>query len=125
MMKKRSIALLISAIIGLIYGVYLVTYFAGLFDSSASTSETLGAGLATALVFPHMLSLWLAVLFNIIGWAINGRGFALTAGILYSVSALVFFIYAAFVVPSIIFSFVGFARLQKIIEHNKNATVTG
>ncbi len=116
---KRSVALLISAIIGLIYGIYIISYFVDINASSSSTSDIIGSGIATALVLPHMIFVLIAVIFNIISWAINSRPFALTAGILYSVSALLFILYALFVVPSIVLSFVGFAKLKKIIEYNK------
>ena len=114
---KRSIVLLIAAIIGLAYSIYIIGYFGSL--NSGNEYGSLASGIATAMVLPHMICLIIAVVFNIIGWVINKRGFALTAGILYSVSAVLFIMYAIFVIPSIVLSFVGFVRLKKIIEQNK------
>jgi hypothetical protein len=117
---KRSIALLIAAVIGLVYGIYIISYFVGTTANSSSGIEMVAVGIATALVLPHITCVLVALIFNIVGWAINKRGFALTAGILYSVAAVVFISYAFFVVPSIVLSFVGYAKLKKIIEFNKN-----
>lgn len=108
---KRSKLLLASAIIGSIYLIYLITYFAGGMTSSDGT-EALGAGIATALVTPHMLCVGLAVIFNWLGWALKARWAALVAGIMYAVSILCMFIYALFVILEMIFCFVGFAKMK-------------
>ncbi len=108
---KKSKLLLAAAILGTLYIVYLISYFAGGIASSDG-AEALGAGIATALVMPHMLFVGLAVIFNWIGWALNVRWGALTAGILYAVSILMMFIYAMFVVLQMIFCFVAFAKMK-------------
>jgi Fe2+ transport system protein B len=113
---KRNIFLLIAAAIGLAYGIYIVSYFATETASAISEGDALemiGEGLATAMVLPHMICVLVAVIFNIVAWAINKRVFALTAGIIYSVSAVLFLLYAIFIVPSIVLSFVGYAKLRK------------
>lgn len=117
---KRSKALLISAIIGTLYAIYLIVYFGGVMSNSGDTAEAVGGAIATALVTPHMALVVLAVIFNWLGYFMNKRGFALTGGILYSVAGVMFIIYILFVVPSIVLSFVGFANLKKIIESNKS-----
>lgn len=108
---KKSKCLLISAILGTLYMFYIISYF---FKGVAATSgsEQLGAGIATALVAPHMFLLALAVLFNWIGWIANVRWAALTGGILYCVSGLLFLFYVFFEIPSIILSFVGFSKMK-------------
>ena len=68
---------------------------------------------------PHMICAVLAAIFNVLGWAQNHRGFALTGAILYAVAAAVFPLYAMFTLVQMILSFVGFAKLKKIIEANK------
>ncbi|MDD4592834.1 MAG: hypothetical protein PHG06_20770 [Parabacteroides sp.] len=109
---KRSKCLLISAILGTLYLIYIINYF---INGVASTSgaEQVGAGIATALVAPHMFLLAIAVLFNWIGWAAKMRWAALTGGILYCVSGFLFLLYVVFEIPSIILSFVGFAKMKK------------
>lgn len=119
MKKKKSVLLLVSAVLGVLYAGYLVVYFFGVSASSNTGAEAVGAGLATALVMPHMICVVLAAIFNVLGWAQNHRGFALTGAILYAVAAAVFPLYAMFTLVQMILSFVGFAKLKKIIEANK------
>jgi hypothetical protein len=126
---KRSMALLISAIIGLIYGIFLIIIFftgnivnSGYMANSSPVLEALTGGIVIVLVLPHMICVLVAVIFNILGWVVNKREFALTAGILYSASAVMFIVFAVFVVPSIVLSFVGYVKLKEIIEQNEMKT---
>ena len=66
-----------------------------------------------ALVMPHMVLTVLATIFNILGWAMNKRGFALTGAILYAVAIVTMPIYFFFVIVQMVLSFVGFAKLKK------------
>lgn len=113
MKKKKSVLLLISAIIGVAYIIYSISYWGGA-NSGASGAEAIGAGIATVLVMPHLICTGLAVLFNILGWAMSRRGFALTGGILYAVAMIVFPLYFMFVLIEVVLSFIGFARLKKL-----------
>ena len=63
-----------------------------------------------------MVCVVVAAIFNVIAALANKRGFALVAAILYCVGAVLFLMYALFVVPSIILSFVGYAKLGKIAK---------
>ena len=112
-MRTRSILLLIAGVLGLAYAIYLVVYFAGVNESAEGVGEAIGAGLATAMVTPHMICTIIAVIFNILGWAMSKAGFALVAGILYAVAAVIFVTYAMFVVVQMILCFIGYARLHK------------
>ena len=112
--KKRSVCLLISAIHGIAYAIYLVVYFTGINVATTGSIEAISSGLATAMVMPHMVCVVVAAIFNILGWALNNRAFALVGGILYAVSMVFMFIYAFFVIVQMILSFVGFANLKKI-----------
>jgi len=116
--KKRSVALIISAILGVAYSVYIISYFSKAMLGSGSTAEAIGGALATALVTPHMVCAVVGAIFNVIAAIGNKRAFALVGAILYCVGALVFLLYAAFLVPSIILSFVRYARLKKINKEN-------
>lgn len=121
---KRSKILLISAILGTLYSLYLITYFSGGIFGSKDGVELAGAAMATALVTPHMVLVVLATIFNWVGYFSNKRGFALTGGILYSVGGVIFIIYIMFVIPSIILSFVGYAKLKDIIKINNAGKTT-
>ncbi len=109
---KRNKLLLAAAIIGTAYLIYLICYFTGSM-SVADSAEALGAGIATALVTPHMICVGLAALFSWIGWALRARWAALVAGILYAVSIVCMFLYAAFVLLEMIFCFVAFAKMKQ------------
>lgn len=113
MKKKKSVLLLISAIIGVAYIIYSISYWGGA-SSGSSGAEAIGAGIATVLVMPHLICTGLAVLFNILGWAMSSRGFALTGGILYAVAMVVFPFYFMFVLIEVVLSFIGFVRLKKL-----------
>lgn len=116
--KKRSVALIIAAVLGVLYSIYIITYFSGAIAGTQSGAEAIGGAIATALVTPHMICVVIAAIFNSVACLTNKRGFALTGAILYSVGAVLFLMYALFVVPSIILSFIGYAKLGKI---NKKA----
>ena len=109
---KRSKLLLIAAIIGTAYAIYLVSYFVGEVSSS-SGNDQVAAGLATALVMPHMAFSWLAVIFNWLGYILKLRWAALVAGILYAVAMVLFFVYFMFVIVEMILCFVAYAKMKK------------
>lgn len=119
MKTKRSKLLLVSAIIGAAYLIYSIFYWTGANASSADSAAAIGAGIATVLVFPHLICTGLAVLFNILGYFMNHRGFALTGGILYAVAMLLFPPYFMFVLAETILSFIGFAKLKTVKAANE------
>ncbi len=109
---KRSKLLLIAAIIGTAYAIYLVTYFAGAASTGGGTEQA-GAALATLLVMPHMAVVWISVIFNWLGFFLKAKWAALTAGILYAVSIALFFAYFMFVIIEMILCFVAYAKMKK------------
>ncbi len=114
--KKKSVALIISAALGVLYSIYIISYFSGAVGGASSGSEALGGAIATALATPHMICVVIAAIFNVIAALTNKRGFALTGAILYCVGAVLFLMYGMFVVPSIILSFIGYAKLRKMAK---------
>ena len=111
--SRKSMCLLISAILGILYSVYLITYFSGALSGSEGAAA-LGAGIAVTLVMPHIAATVLATVFTTLGWGANSRGLALTGAILYCVAAVLFPLYAMFVLVQIILAFVGFTRLKTL-----------
>ncbi|MBQ6349743.1 MAG: hypothetical protein IJI42_02300 [Methanobrevibacter sp.] len=109
---KRNKLLLIAAIIGTAYAIYLVTYFAGA-TGTGDNAEQAGAALATLLVMPHMAVMWLAVIFNWLGFFLKARWAALTAGILYAVAIVLFLAYFMFVIIEMILCFVAYVKMKK------------
>ncbi|MDP4109510.1 MAG: hypothetical protein Q8878_05705 [Bacillota bacterium] len=114
----RSKSLLAAAILGSVYAVYIVYYCFDALSRQTETSAAVGTGIAIALMTPHIICVTLAVIFNWIGWSGNLRWAALASGILYAVSAVIFLLYAPFVLVQTILAFVGFAQLRKINEIN-------
>ncbi|MDZ4991367.1 hypothetical protein GNF80_00070 [Clostridium perfringens] len=117
MKKKHSNTLLVSAILAIFYCSYLIGYFLGAITATEG-AEQLGASIATAIVMPHVILVILATIFNWVAYFSNKRGFALTAGILFSVAGVIFLPYIFFVIPSLVLSFVGYSNLKKINEEN-------
>jgi magnesium-transporting ATPase (P-type) len=89
-MKKINKPLLIALIIGAAYLVYSLVYWSGANAGSGSSSEQLGAAVATAMVIPHLVLVALAVVFNALATFLKKSAFALTAGILYAVAMVLF-----------------------------------
>lgn len=114
MFTRRSKAAFFAALIGLLYGIYLISYWSRTLATAEDDAEVIGAGIATALVLPHMLITWLAVIFGIIGFFTRKAGLLVTAAILYCVGALFFLLYAAFLIPSIVMGFIGYSVQKKI-----------
>lgn len=112
MKQKLSKLLLISFILGALYLVYSLFYWAGAAGSGSGTAEQIGAGLATVIVMPHLICTALAVIFNGLGLFLRKRGFALTGAILYTVALVLFPVYFMFVIIEMILSYIGFAKMK-------------
>ena len=114
-MKKRSVLLIIALVLGAGYLAYSAVYWGGAV-SEASGAKGVGAELAAMLVMPHLIVTGIAVLFNLLGVVMNKTGFALTAGILYSVAMILFAAYFMFVVIEAVLCFIAYARMKKASE---------
>ena len=110
---KRSKLLLVSGILGSLYVIYLIVYFAGAATSSGDSTEQLGGALATLLVTPHMVLTGIAVIFNWLGFALKAKWAALVAGILYAVAMVLFIMYFMFVIIEMILCFVAYGKMKK------------
>lgn len=111
--RKKSKLALVSLILGVLYFIYIVSYFGSSILSSDS-SEALGAGLASLVVGPHVLVTGLGVLFNGLGYFMNRRNFVLVGGILYTVAIVLFPLYFMFVLIQAILSYIAYAKMPKI-----------
>lgn len=100
-------------VLGIVYAVYIISYFTGVVSGAEAGPETAGAVIAGTLVAPHAVCAGVAAIFNALAWALSSRPFALTSGILYAVSMVLFPMYFMFVIIQTVLSFVGFARLPK------------
>lgn len=109
---KKNKCLLIAAVIGTAYLVYVISHFAGAVTGSDATRAA-GGALASMIVAPHVIATLVAVIFNWIGFAMNARWAALTAAILYAVALVLFALYFMFVIVEMILCFVGYAQMKK------------
>ena len=117
--KKRDTVLLVSMIIALIWFFIVCSSFSSLLSATptGSDAEQLGQEIGTAIGFvlqiPFLITSFLALVFNILGWFLSKKGFALTAGILFSVSFF-FSIGNGFgYIPCLVLCFIGYSRLKK------------
>lgn len=113
MKPKINKCLLISLIIGACYALYSASYWTGANSGNSDVATQLGAGIATALVTPHLVCTGLAVIFNALSVFMRSRGFALTCAILYTVALVTFPMYFMFVIIEMILSYIGFATMKK------------
>jgi hypothetical protein len=116
MFENRSKAAFIAALLATAYSIYSMLYWGGVVGQTESmdAGEAIGAGIATLLVLPHLIVTVLGALFGVIAFFIRSPGLILTSAILYSVAAVLFFIYALFLVPSIVLGFVGYSNQKKL-----------
>lgn len=115
-MKDKNKLLLVALVLSALYMAYSAWYWLGGGASAQVSSDSasqLGGALAAALVTPHLLLAFLGLVFNALGFAMGKRGFALTAGILYAVSMVLFPMYFFFVIVQMILCFVAFAKMRK------------
>lgn len=112
---NRSKALFFAGIIGVLYAIYIVSYFASTMTTGSNTSQAAGF-IATALVTPHMALVVAGTIFLLIGFFSRKPWAALTGSIVYCVAAVVFLMYAFFCIPSIVLGFVGYSKQKKILN---------
>jgi heme/copper-type cytochrome/quinol oxidase subunit 2 len=116
MFKTRSKVAFLAAVFATAYAIYSLVYWGGVVGETQSTdaAEAIGSGLATLLVVPHIIVTVLGALFGVIAFFTRSAGLILTSAILYSVAAALFFVYAIFLVPSIVLGFVGYSKQKKL-----------
>ena len=115
---KKSKLLITSAILGVLYSIYIITYFYNSITGSDSY-EAIGASIASMLVMPHMLTVLLAAVFSVVAVLTNKQWSGLTAMILYFVSAVLFIPYAVFSIPIAVFALFGWIKMKKLNQQVK------
>ncbi|GHU77880.1 hypothetical protein AGMMS49992_27050 [Clostridia bacterium] len=113
--KRRSVLLLISAVLGVVYAIYITQYWIGLGStlSSSNFAESFGSAIILAVIEPHAIAVIFAALFNISGWLFRLRWLGIIAGILYIVAALQFTANAPYVIVQPVLCFVAFAKMTQ------------
>jgi hypothetical protein len=111
---KKSLLLLISWLLVTAYlGLMLISI--GQVSNMGVGVQKLAIGLAVLIFIPHLLLVAIGLLFNILGWSMNHRGFTLTAAILYSVSMIFMFINIPYIVIQTVLCYVAYAQMSKAI----------
>jgi len=114
MFEKRSKSTFIATVLAIVYSVYLIGYSVTTASQASGDAESVGTGIALLLILPHLLLTALGAIFGVIAFFTRKAGLALTASIIYSVAAVAFILYAAFLIPSIVFGFIGFNAQRKL-----------
>lgn len=116
MFNNRSKSLFIGTVLAIAYTVYIISYFASTAATSADGSDAaaVGTGIAMLLVLPHITFLFVGTIFGVIAFFSRKAGFALTAAIIWAAAALIFILYALFLIPSIVLGFVGYSAQKKL-----------
>lgn len=125
MKKKRSLWLLVAAVISTIYAFYIFIYYGGLVSATDGIEHETAVTLAV-FIAPHLIITVIGSIFNWASFITNIRALAFVSGILYIVAFIAGIIYLPtnlFVVPSTILSFVGFAKLKEINDINNSEKV--
>ena len=65
-MKNRSKTLIISMVLGVAYSIYLMSYFYNI-TMCGSEMDFIAGGIASAIVFPHMITTIAGAVFSVIG----------------------------------------------------------
>lgn len=125
MFENRSKAAFIGAVLATAYSVYSFIYWAQTNTGTADTAEAIGAGLATLLVLPHAITTAVGAILGLVGFFTRSAGLILTGAILFSVAAVLFLLYAAFLLPSIILGFVGYSAQKKLNRARREQGVEG
>jgi hypothetical protein len=113
-MKKNKM-LLVSWILTLAYLVYILVSVVAL-GNSEDTDQQAGAAIAILLMLPHLFIAFVGLIMNVLGWALNKKGFALAGAILYAVAMFLFIPYFFFLVIQTVLSFVAFAKMGKVAK---------
>lgn len=109
--RKKPTVLLVSAIIATLWIIFGFHSFSSAASGASEAAEQIGTAIAGMMIIPFLIIASLGALFNWLSWALQKRGFAITAGVLYCVS-LIGITYTFGLIPSIILTFIGVAKLK-------------
>lgn len=119
MEKKKSILLLISAILATLYSIFTIKFFFGGLFKPFDSLERIGVLLSLSgfIALPHIILTIISNALNWIGYIKNDKTITLIGGILYIISGFLFLFNIIFLLPSIVLSFIGYTNLKKSEEY--------
>lgn len=123
--SRWNVLFIISAVIGLIYTIFIISYMANTGDSGATSAEQIGISIAMAMIFPHVVVVVVSVILNFVTVFTNSTVLGLLTGIFYSVSGLLMPIYILFVAAPIVLSWIGYVQLRKRNQKLENLSFPG
>lgn len=112
MLKKTSKVWLFSTALSTAYLIYLLVSFSTLDLDNENVSAIYE--IFIVLLIPHIITVSLAVFLAWIAVFTQKPTIALISTLLYFIAAVLFLLYAIFLIPSIILGFIGFFNQKKI-----------
>ena len=116
---RRETILLISAVFATVWYIIVCAGFASILNAAPAGSEAeqlgyeIGAGIGLMLQIPFLITAFIGIVFNWLTWFMSKRGFAITAGVLFSVSVFLSIANAIGYIVCLVLCFIGAARLGK------------
>lgn len=107
MKKKKNIFLLLAALLATFYVFGVISYF-------GNEAETTAGSIALLMVLPNIIMSLLGVIFGWIAFFTSRHAYALVSVIFYLIALIVFIMYGAFLVPSIVLGFIGYEKQKRI-----------
>ena len=112
MKTKRSIFVLLAAIIAALVLLYIDNYMKEAFDATENAAEGLGVMMGIAAARPYMIALGIGAVFAAVGYFFRLRWSALTGAILFAVSIVLLPAWLVFSLVPMILGFIGYARMK-------------
>lgn len=116
---KRDKVLLVSAIFAVVWFIIVCSGFADLMNATPTGTEAeqlgyeIGAAIGMMTQIPFLIVAFIGIVFNWLSWFMSKRGFAITAGVLFSVSVLLSIGNGFAYILCLVLCFVGASRLKK------------
>lgn len=105
MFENKSKIAFAAALLGTLYTLYLLVYFAGGSDESGGT-------IAFAIIMPHFICNLLASIFAWFGFKGNKKGMMIASLVFFVLAIFTFFIYFAFDLPMVILSAIAISKVS-------------
>lgn len=121
--KSRNLLLFISLVIALIYAIaqanHLTAATNAVNTATMETAEEIGTAIGTsigvAMLTPHVVLVFIGLVFNVIAWIMSASWSTLTAAIIFIVAAVLGVLGGnfIFVIPSIVLCFIARSQLTR------------
>lgn len=118
--NKKNKSMLICSFLGSLYTIVLFTYiFTNIFFQSNFILRIIPIFLGIILA-PHFIVILIATIFAWISYFTNNPLYTFASAILFSISCLLFFLFAIFIIPMVVLSAVTYSNQSKNILGKQN-----